>query len=174
MDMKYFLKLFLVLLVTIQFNLLYGQNCSLVRKTRVKNKETETVGASVHSKDFYTLLLEKTIDKNDKTKPPIYSLEFVAASRALLTDSLLNTKGTVELVLLDSSVITVDNVTFRNNPLGYCCALGFHAVIEEAKVRAIQQSPIVTLKIMEINLTTTFTEKKGKVLQTISGCLLIK
>jgi hypothetical protein len=168
------IKIILVSVMTIQLNLLQGQNCSFVQNTRVKSNDTETVGESVNSKDFYALLIEKTFDKKNKTKPPIYSIELVAASRIVLTDSMLNTKGTFELVLLDNSVLTVENVTYKNNPLGYCCALGFKAEIEEDKIKAINKSPIVTLKVKDINLTTTFAEKKQKLIQTISGCLLIK
>jgi hypothetical protein len=139
----------------------------------VKNNETETIGESVISKDFYTLLIEKTFNKQGEADKPIYSLELIAASRAILSDSILNTKGTFEFVLLDNTIVTVSNLTFKNNPAGLP-ALGFKAEIEEEKIKSISKSPIVTLKVKDIGLTTTFTDKKQKQMQTICGCLFIK
>jgi hypothetical protein len=60
-----------------------------------------------------------------------------------------------------------------NNPAGLS-ALGFKAEIAEEKIKEISKKPIVTLKVKDINLTTTFAEKKQRQMQTICGCLLIK
>jgi hypothetical protein len=171
--MKCIIKLFLISMMTLQLNLTFGQNCSFVKSTRVKNNETETIGESINSKDYYTLLIEKIFDKQNTTSKSIYSVELVAASRVLLSDSMLNTKGVFEFALLDNSVLTVDHVTYQNNPAGLS-ALGFRAEIEEEKIKEISKNPIVTLKVKDINLITTFAEKKQRQMQTICGCLLIK
>lgn len=167
-------KLILILLFTIQLNHLQGQDCSKVKRTRTKNNVTETIGEIVQSKDFYTLAFEKTTHKVDKSKAPAYSLELMAASKVIFTDSMLNTKGTFELILRDNSVLTIYDVTYKNNPLGYCCAVEFAANIGEDIVRKVSNSPIVTIRIIEAPLSTSFTEKRQREMQAICGCLLIK
>jgi hypothetical protein len=150
----------------------YGQNCSVISGTKDKKNGTESIGGITNSKDFYSLLIRKTLNRTDNSLRPIYTIDFVAASRILLTDSLLDTKGTYEFLLQDNSILTIGDVTYKNNPLGYCCALGFNAEVTEEQIRKIAQNPIVTLKVKEIKLTTDFAPKKQKEQQTICNCLL--
>ncbi len=55
-----------------------------------------------------------------------------------------------------------------------CCSLGFQAEIEEDQIKLLAKSPIVTLKVIEIMLTTSFAPKKQKQQQTICACLLTR
>src|SRR6187402_2075614 len=141
------ITILLTLLLTLISTLLNGQNCSLISGTKDKNAGTETVGGITNSKDFYSLLIQKTINMQDKSITPIYTFNLVAASKALLSDSLLNTKGTFELLLLDNTILSIDSVTYKNNPLGYCCSLGFSAEIDENKIKLLKGNPVVTLKV---------------------------
>jgi len=152
----------------------YGQNCSLLSGTKDKKTGTETIGGITSSKDFYSLLIHKKINHADKSIKSNYTISLNAASRVLLSDSILNTKGTFELLLLDSSTVTVKNVTYMNNPMGQCCSLGFQSEVEEDQIKLLANSPIVTLKVIEIMLTTSFAPKKQKQQQTICGCLLTR
>lgn len=149
-----------------------GQNCSLISGTKDKKTGTETIGGITSSKDFYSLLIHKKLNHVDKSIKSSYTISLNAASRVLLSDSVLNTKGTFEFLLLDNSTVTVKNVTYMNNPMGQCCSLGFQAEIEEDQIKLLANSPIVTLKVKEILLTTSFAPKKQKQQQIICGCLL--
>lgn len=149
-----------------------GQNCSLISGTKDKKTGTETIGGITSSKDFYSLLIHKKLNHVDKSIKSSYTISLNAASRVLLSDSVLNTKGTFEFLLLDNSTVTVKNVTYMNNPMGQCCALGFQAEVEEDQIKLLANSPIVTLKVKEILLTTSFAPKKQKQQQIICGCLL--
>jgi hypothetical protein len=168
---------FAVLLLIIPCTQAVGQeklNCSILSRTRVQNPDTETTGQSFNSKDFYYTLIEKTVDKKDKTKPPIYSILLSAASKVLLSDSMLSTKGTIHLVLQNGSTLLINKVKYANNPVGYCCMLGFSAEVEEETIKAIGESPFVTLTIKEVDLTTTYAPKKQTQAQKICKCLLVK
>jgi hypothetical protein len=164
----------LILTLTLITVFSYGQNCSLISGTRDKKNGTETIGGITSSKDFYSLLIHKEINHADKSIVPKYTISLVAASRALFSDSILNTKGTFELFLLDNSNVTVKNVSYMNNPIGQCCSMGFQAEIEEDQIKLLAKSPIVTLKVNEIMLTTLFAPKKQKRQQIICDCLLNK
>ena len=163
-----------LLIVVLSTVFSYGQNCSLISGTRDKKNGTETLGGITNSKDFYSLLIRKTINYVDKSIGPEYTISLITASRVLLSDSVLTTKGTFDLLLSDSSSLTVKGVTYTNNPLGQCCSLGFHAVIEESQVKLLTNNPIVTLKVNEVGLTTSFAPKKQKQQVTICDCLLNK
>ena len=169
--MKLLIKSFLILLLTGQAYASLAQNCKVPR-SRVKSNETETLGESVSSKDFYTLLIEKTFYKIDKTKTPEYAITLVAASRVAFSDSMLTTKGTFEFTLADNSVIVATNVRLEN--FTALSSLAFSATIDEDKFKAITKSPIVTVKVKEINLVTAFADKKQKQMQAICACLLTK
>jgi hypothetical protein len=149
-----------------------GQNCSVISATKDKKNGTETFSGMTHSKDFYTLLIRKKINHADKQAAAEYTILFVAASKVLLADSMLNTKGTIELTLLDNSIMKISKVTYTNNPIGQCCALGFHTIIEEDQIKILANNPIVTFKINEVQLTTSFAPKKQKQIQAICACLL--
>ncbi len=151
-----------------------GQNCSLISGTKDKKTGTETIGGIISSKDFYSLLIHKKINQVDKSIRSSYTISLNAASKVLLSDSVLNTKGTFEFFLLDNSTVTVKNVTYMNNPIGYCCSLGFQAEVDEDQIKLLANNPIVTLKVNEIMLITSFAPKKQKQQQTICSCLLTK
>jgi len=167
-------QILLVIVLTLNAVFSYGQNCSLISGTKDKKTGTETIGGITSSKDFYSLLIHKRINHADKSIGSNYTISLNAASRVLLSDSVLSTKGTFEFLLLDNSTVIVKNVTYMNNPMGQCCSLGFQAEIEEDQIKLLAKSPIVTLKVIEIPLTTSFAPKKQKQQQTICDCLLSK
>lgn len=164
----------IILTLSLNIDLSYGQNCSLISGTKDKKNGTETAGGITNSKDFYSLLVRKTINYTDNSVPSIYTIDFVAASRVLLSDSLLNTKGTFELLLQDNSTLIIENVTYINNPLGQYRSLGFNSEVTEEQIKIIAQNPIVTFRVKEIELTTDFAPKRQKEQQTICNCLLNK
>ncbi len=148
-----------------------GQNCFCISGTKDKTKGIETIGGVTNSKDFYSLLIQKEMNFVNESDAPRYFLTLNAASKVLLSDSTLKTKGTVELLLLDNSLIVVDNVTYLNNPMGYCCSLGFQCEVSETIIKTLSQNPIVTLTVKGI-LSTSFAPRKQKEQQKIYNCLL--
>lgn len=165
-----------ILLTLLCFNFVcsLAQNCSLISGTKDKKTGEETFGGITNSKDFYSLLVHKKINRSEQHVSPEYTLSLTAASRVILSDSMLQTKATFDLLLLDSSTLRVTDVSLFNNPIGGCCSLGFQAKLQEEDVKRLAKSPIVTLTVDEIMLTTTFAPKKQKQQQTICECLLIK
>ncbi len=164
----------LLTLLTFITTFSFGQNCSIISSTKDKKTGTVTIGGITSTEDFYSFLIHKKVNQSDQSIKSSYIISLNAASRVLLSDSLLSTKGTFEFHLLDNSTVTVQNVTYMNNPLGQCCSLGFQANMEEEQIKLLAKSPIVTLKVIEIMLTTSFSPKKQKQLQTICNCLLNK
>ena len=147
-----------------------GQNCSGVSDKKNKKTGIETSTGIVTSKDFYSLMIQKEVNYQNTAILPKYSLYLNAASRVLLTDSILKVNGTMWVKLSDSSTLNFSNVTFYNNPLGFCCTLGFQVHVTEQQMRAISNSPIVTLIVL--NLSTLFNAKRQKEQQKIINCLL--
>lgn len=172
--MKYKLERQILLLIALTSFQSFGQNCSSISATNNKKTGIETFGGVTNSKDFYSLLIHKQIHRADNTTSPIYSITLVAASRVLLSDSMLNTKGSFELLLLDSTTVIVKNVTYLKNALGHSSALGFQAEIEKDKIEHLAKSPIVMLKVPELPLATSFAPPKQKKQQTICNCLLTR
>jgi|GEM_PF-1564498 len=150
-----------------------GQNCSLISGKKDKQRGIETVSGITTSKDFYSLMIQKELNYADTSISPKYLLFLNAASRVQFTDSILNTTGTLQLKLLDGSAINVEGVSFINNPLGFCCTLGFKANVSEDVVQALAANPIVTLGVMNM-LSTNFEPKKQKEQQRIYSCLLLR
>lgn len=151
----------------------FGQNCSCVSGVKDKTKGIETVGGVTNSQDFYSLLIQKEMSYVDDSSFPRYFLTINAASKVLLSDSILKTKGTLELKLLDNSSIIVDSVTYINNPMGYCCSLGFQCEVDEKVIQVLSKNPIQTLTVRNI-LSTTFLPRKQKEQQLIYNCLLLR
>lgn len=160
-----------VVTVTFLSSVTVGQNCSAISGTKDKKKGYEAYGGVTNTKDHYSLLIQK-INYTDSIITAPYLFFLNAATRVLFNDSILNTFGTFELKLTDGSTIEIDSVRFQNNPLGFCCTLGFQAnsITEEIIIR-LSQTPIETIKVKGI-LTTSFSPKKQKEQQTIFTCLL--
>lgn len=149
----------------------FGQNCFCISGTKDKEKGIETIGGVINSKDYYSLLIQKEIHYTDTTVTPKYIFYLNAASRVSLTDSMLKTTGTMKLQLLDNTTVAYDNVTYYNNPLGYCCSLGFKAYLTEEQVMVIANNPIVSITVLN-SLTTSFNSRRQKEQQKIINCLI--
>ena len=149
----------------------YGQKCTGISGAKDKKKGTITYSGITNSKDFYSLMISKVVSSSDTIGYPKYILTLHAATKVLLSDSLLKTKGTFDLKLLDNSNLTIDSVTFLNNPLGYCCSLGFQCEVDEEVIKIISRNPIVTITVKDI-LSSSFVPKKQEEQQTICTCLL--
>ncbi|WP_300599128.1 hypothetical protein [Niabella sp.] len=148
----------------------YGQNCKAVSTRKDKENGIITVSGIATSKDFYSLLIQKQMSYDDTLVAPRYLLFLNAASRVKFSDSTLKTKGTFHLKLLDSSMISLDSVSFINRPLGFS-SLGFKVYVNEKVVQALSLNPIVTLMVDD-KLKTDFKLKEQKKQQKIAGCLL--
>ena len=163
--------LFLFFLIT-SSSLVQAQNCSCISGKMNKEKSSETISGIANSKDFFSLLIAKELNYADATIEPKYSMSLVAASRVLLTDSLLQTKGHFKLKLSNNIEMLIDNVEYMNNPLGFQSALGFQASMTEEQIMTLSTNPIITLIVPEIHLTTDFSSKKQKEQQRIYSCLI--
>ena len=159
--------IFSIFLLTIILSKSFGQGCGLVSGTIDKKTGIETRGAVVNSKDFYSLLVQKRLDSNDSLK---YFLFLSAASRFLLTDSLLNSKGNFELILVNGEKIILKNADCKNQPLGLGGSIGFTVRTTELVMGQIVNNPIQKLKVFGI-LETEFSPQKQKQLQKIIACL---
>ena len=162
----------LLFFLIISSNLVQAQNCSCISGKMNKEKSSETISGIATSKDFYSLLISKELNYADTIIEAKYFLSLVAASRVLLTDSMLQTKGKINLKLRDNTEMLIDNVKYMNNPLGFQGALGFQATITEEQVKTLSTNPIITLIVPEIHLTTDFSSKKQKEQQKIYTCLI--
>jgi hypothetical protein len=150
-----------------------GQNCSLISGKKDKQRGVEMVTGITTSKDFYSLMIQKEINYLDTSISPKYLLFLNAASRVLFSDSVLAMVGTFQLKLLDGSTLNLEGVSFINNPLGFCCTLGFKTYMNEDVVQALAVNPIVTLGVSHM-LSTNFAPKKLKEQQRIYNCLLLR
>ena len=164
-------QLKLTIIIALSTATCIGQNCSCISGT--KNKETgiKSEGGITNSKDFYSLLIQKETDDKDSAVAPKYYLLLNAASGIVLPDSMVNSKRTLELLLTDNSKLYVENAKCFNNqmPFGFCIA--FSASLTREQLENISKTPIVTFTAVGI-LTTSFTEKKQREIQTIASCLL--
>ena len=152
----------------------YGQNCFCVSGTKDKEKGIETVGGVTNTRDYYSLLTQKIMNYRDTTEPNKYRFLYNVASKVLLSDSILNTTGTVELKLLDNTTILIDNVEYQNNPLGPCCTLGFWFYTTEEIIKNLSTNPIESISVKNILGPSIFTKKRQKEQMKIFKCLLIR
>lgn len=155
-----------VLLTLFAFNS-FGQGCGLVSGTTDKKTGIETIGGVVNSKDFYSLLIQKKLDPNDSLN---YKLFLNAASRVMLSDSLINSKGTFELYLTNGDRIVIENAKCENDPLGFGASVGFTVITTEETLMQIIEHPIQKVKVFGI-LETEFSPRKQKQQQKIMTCL---
>lgn len=156
----------ITLLTLITFNS-SGQGCGLVSGTKDKKTGIETKGGVVNSKDFYSLLIQKKLDPNERLK---YRLFLNAASRVMLSDSLINSKGTFELYLTNGDKIIIENAECENDPLGLGASIGFTVMTTEETILQIIEYPIQKIKVFGI-LETEFSTRKQKQQQKILTCL---
>jgi len=148
----------------------FGQDCRGVSGKKNQEQRIEIFTGITNSEDFYSLLIQKEINLGNAGTPK-YILYLNAASKVLLSDSVLDSKGSIEMQLLDGSKVIYENAKAYNNPLGYCCMLGFKVYLPEEEIKIFAENPIVTFKAFRI-LTTTFSTKKQKEQQRIINCLL--
>lgn len=162
--MKQLLTIALFTLLTITS---FGQGCLMVSKTT--SKETGIISRSgmVSSKDHYSLLFEKRFDPNDSLN---YWLFIHAASRGMLTDSMFNLKGSIELFLTNGDKIVIENAECRNNPLGFGSAIAFSVVTNEETLLPIIKAPIEKIKAFGF-FETEFSPRNQKRQQKILTCL---
>ena len=148
-----------------------AQNCSCISKSKNKKQGTESLGGMVSSKDFFTLLINKTIATKDGTNDLQYSLLLHAASRVILSDSMINATGQFELTLTDGSTVKWDGAHSYNDPLGFGNSIGFSIHLSKAQIEVVSKTPIVSMTIFGI-LTTEFSKANQKEQIRIVNCLL--
>ena len=148
-----------------------AQNCREVSVSKDKNSGKVTKSGITNSSDFYSLLIFKETNSNDLSLEPKYSFLLNAASRVVLSDSLVNSSGVIELLLRDNSKLILENAKCFNNqmPFGFCIA--FSVIASKEQMEIISKNPIVSFSAFGI-LTTTFKERKQKEQQKIINCLL--
>ena len=146
----------------------YGQNCGFVSTTKNKKTGIETKSGIVSSKDFYSLLILKNVNTGDSLN---YTLFLNAASRVMLSDSILKSKGTFELSLKSGEKITIENANCENDPLGFGASIGFTVKTRKEILESVIDDPIQKIKVFGI-LETEFSLKKQKELQRILTCLI--
>jgi hypothetical protein len=160
---KIFIAIFLILFGSNSF----GQ-CGLVSSSKDKETGIITKGGVVSSKDFYSLLIQKRINPTDSLN---YFLFLNAASKVMLSDSLLNSKGKFELFLTNGEKIIIDNAKCMNDPLGLGASIGFSVDTDEKTISQIITNPILKIKVFGI-LETEFAPRKQKQIQKIVNCLV--
>ena len=149
-----------------------AQNCRGVSVSKDKNNGTETKSGITNSNDFYSLLIFKETNNGDIGSEPKYSLLLNAASRVVLSDSIVNTKGIIELLLKDNSKVILENAKCFNNPMPFGFCIAFSVTVTKEQLEIILKNPIVTFSAFDI-LKTSFKERRQKELQRIIDCLLI-
>jgi hypothetical protein len=161
-------QIFAITILTLLSISSFGQGCGLVSGTKDKKTGIETKGGVVNSKDFYSLLIQKRLDPNDSLN---YRLFLNAASRVMLSDSLLNSKGPFELFLTNGERVVIENAECENDPLGFGASIGFTVMTTEETLKQIIESPIQKIKVFGI-LETEFASRKQKQQQKILTCLI--
>ena len=165
--MKYYLIISFLTFITINS---FGQGCGLVSSTKNKTTGIETKGGIASSKDFYSLLIRKVMDPNDSLNCLLF---LNAASRVMLPDSLLKSKGQFELLLKSGKIILINNADCVNDPLGLGNSIGFNVRTNETNFKQILNDPIAKIKVFGI-LQTEFSEKMQEQQQKIINCLFNK
>jgi len=160
-------QIFVITILTLLSINLFGQGCGLVSGTKDKKTGIETKSGVVSSKDFYSLLIQKKLDPNDSLN---YRLFLHAASRVILSDSLINSKGTFELYLTNGERIVIENAECENDPLGFGASIGFTVMTTEETLMQIIESPIQKVKVFGM-LETEFSRGKQKQQKKILTCL---
>ncbi|HEY0039962.1 MAG TPA: hypothetical protein VGB71_04815 [Flavisolibacter sp.] len=159
----------LLLFLAIAFSLASSaQKCPSGKKDKKAGIETFT--HIFTSKEYYSLLVQKKVNFLDTAASPTYWLLLTAASRVHFTDSMLATKGTIELHLANGTTLVVNEVTYMNAPLGNS-SLGFSANLSVETIRQLAASPIETLSVKNV-LSTSFATKKQNEQPDIFACLL--
>ena len=102
--MKHFTQRFTLSSIIIICSLLLG--CGPVSKTIDTETGIITKGGVVSSKDHYSLLIQKRVAPNNAID---YFLFLHAASKIILSDSFLNSKGTFELFMTNGQKIIIEN-----------------------------------------------------------------
>jgi len=148
-----------------------AQNCSCVSAAKDKETGAETKTGIVNSSDFYSLLIQKEINNNDLSLEPKYSLLLNAASRIILSDSIVNTKGIIEILLKDNSKLILENATCFNNPMPFGFCIAFKVSVTKEQLEIIANNPIVSFRAFDI-LKTSFNERRQKEQQKIANCIL--
>jgi hypothetical protein len=148
-----------------------AQNCSCVSTAKDKKNGKETTIGIVNSSDFYSLLIQKETNKNDSDFEPNYSLLLNAASRIVLSDSLVNAKGEIELILKDNNKLMIENAICFNNPMPFGFCIAFKVNVTKEQLEIIANNPIVTFRVFDL-LNTSFNERRQKEQQKIANCLL--
>jgi hypothetical protein len=158
---------FLFCFVFISFQVA-GQNCPSGKKN--KKEGTESFSVMLTSNDYYSLIVQKKVSYTDTTVPPKYNLLFNAASRVKFNDSLLATKGTIDLLLANGTTLSIGNVAYTNANMGFGNSLLFTAGVAEDVISSLATSPVETLTVKEI-LTTSFATRKQKDQPALFACL---
>jgi hypothetical protein len=148
-----------------------AQNCSCVSTAKDKKTGKETTTGIVNSSDFFIFFIQKETNTNDLDLEPKYLLLLNAASRIVLSDSLVNTKGVIELILKDNIKLILENATCFNNPMPFGFCIAFRASVTKEQLEIIANNPIVTFRAFDL-LNTSFNERRQKEQQKIANCLL--
>ena len=163
-------KIFYLVILVFCTGSFYGQ-CGLVGKAKNKKTGIETSTGIVNSRDYYSLGIQKEknfLNPEEKSK---YYLLLNAASRVKLSDSILKSKGKMELYLNDGIKYTVENVKCLNDPLGLGNSIGFRVEITEEQLKEISNKSFSKLKVIGI-LETEFSKRTQKQQIKIMNCLL--
>jgi len=170
---KHLRQLFLIFSLTSISVLTWGQSCSCISGIKDKEKGVEIVSGITNTSDYYVLLVQKIMNYEDTTISPKYRLFLNVPTKVLFSDSSLKTFSTIELKLLDNSKLILDNVEYKNNPLGDYCTLGFWVYVTEETIKTLSINPIVTITVKDI-ISSSFTSKRQKEQQKIYNCLYIR
>ncbi|NVO20705.1 MAG: hypothetical protein HXX13_13470 [Bacteroidetes bacterium] len=150
----------------------WGQNCLCISGLKNKEKGIETIGGVTNTIDFYSLLIHKIINYKDTADLPKYRFLYHAATDFQLTDSMLNSNGTIELILANDSKIIVDSVKYENSPLKACCSIGFWFFLPEETIKTLSVYPIKSITANGIIRTSFFNSRKQREQQKIFNCLI--
>lgn len=131
----------------------FGQNCG-----------------PISSEHHYSLLILESRDTIAHGDPMSHVLFLHAASRYLFSDSMLRTRGSIELFLADDSVMVLPDAECSNNPIGIGPAIGFTARISEAQIRKLLLQPIARLKafgVLETGFSLRQMERQKKMIRCV-------
>ena len=168
------LKTILLILSIALTSFSFGQNCFCISGTKDKEKGIETVGGVTNTRDYYSLLIQKIMNYRDTTETHKYRMFYNVASKVQFSDSLLNTRGTIELKLTNDSTIVIDSVEYQNSPLGFGPTLGFWFNVSEETIRILERYPIESISVKDVLMPSYFTKKRKKEQVRIIRCLLLR
>ncbi|HTX88374.1 MAG TPA: hypothetical protein VMC08_05245 [Bacteroidales bacterium] len=147
------------------------QSCSCISGIPDKNSGKNERGGIVSSKEFYSLLIDKTTVWAFPSLPPVYTLILTAASDVFLPDNLTATTGTFEVNLSDGSTVVWSGAHCSNEPFGMKGTVGFRVDVSESQILILSKSQISTLNAFGI-ITATFSVNSQKKQKKIVDCLL--